>query len=74
MPGVFNLAMKEIAANAWNAALSSAESIVNVESDQNKAMDLICGLKYYKHDVSANPPVSRNVRDDWESDPHNPAN
>lgn len=44
MPSIFDLAMREIAFKAWNAAITSSTSIINVESDQNKARDLIANL------------------------------
>lgn len=44
-PAVFDLAMKEVASQAWNRALEEATAIANTVSDQNRIMEAIENLK-----------------------------
>jgi len=45
VPNVIKLAFREAVMKAWNAALDTSISVVNSESNQNRAMDKIAEFK-----------------------------
>lgn len=45
VPDVLKLAFRDLVMKAWNAALDTSISVVNTESNQNRAMDKIAEFK-----------------------------